>query len=207
MLWRLIYIQLCIKTCDSYYAANWKLTPKKQKQTQRQRQTRLYLSLLSISPAPDQSFSQLLLRNLPTPTTRYKRPEHNIKLCNKIFKKILCQKKDTESVLHVQCCKKEETTVKTPIIITGEKHPCVDLLKNSLGSISRETRFNNPQHPVDETIFLQGTESLVHLRKLPLSEVFSSQLISLSPEIVFGHGHFWNKQLTREVRQWFSRAS
>ena len=50
------------------------------------------------------------------------------------------------------CCQQEETAVTIPVIITGEKHPCVDLLKNSLGGISRETKFDNPQHPVDETI-------------------------------------------------------
>ena len=34
-----------------------------------------------------------------------------------------------------------------PEIITGEKHPCVNLLKNSFGSVARKARFNNPQYP------------------------------------------------------------
>ena len=34
-----------------------------------------------------------------------------------------------------------------PEIITGEKHPCVNLLKNSFGSVARKARFHNPQYP------------------------------------------------------------
>ena len=34
-----------------------------------------------------------------------------------------------------------------PEIITGEKHPRVNLLKNSFGSVARKAWFHNPQYP------------------------------------------------------------